>query len=302
MLQGASHVIVGVIESHSLESWPNFRVQVPGSTVDSWRAMRRRVRVENVLKGSVAEKQIDIYEVFWIAGATGDWNATHDGQRAVIPLRMEHGYYRVAGDWWRSIFTVTTGPHTQLPLDESHPLWERIALMNWWVDSSPGTHQTSYFNSFYSDPLHKLSLWRTVKLRRGLTRHPSPEIRIPACRELLQLSGFGLDECWDALSTEDRLRLLDGGHNCCKASDVAAWRQQNEVRGAAWRWNVYSDREERRLMTAMNHPRFRREFCRLYSLEYPGDNETGCPADQPLPSTIVTAAGDVPLVGAWPRN
>jgi hypothetical protein len=28
---------------------------------------------------------------------------------------------------------VTSGRHKRLPLDESRPLWERIALMNWWI-------------------------------------------------------------------------------------------------------------------------------------------------------------------------
>jgi hypothetical protein len=51
----------------------------------------------------------------------------------------------------------------------------------------------------------------------------------------------------------------------------------------------------------MNNRKMRHEFCRLYALEYPGDNDTGCPADLPPPATIVTEKGDVPLSGSWPK-
>src|SRR5580700_5556658 len=67
--------------------------------------------------------------------------------------------------------------------------------------------------------------------------------------------------------------------------------------GTAWWWQRYTDPEGRRLLTAMNNRQMRAEFCRLYNLEYPGDKDTGCPADLPPPATIVTDQGDVPLNG-----
>jgi hypothetical protein len=124
---------------------------------------------------------------------------------------------------------------------------------------------------------------------------------VPACRELLLLGGWGQDECWELLSDEDRVHLHDSGYICCSAAEIANWRTKNQARGAAWLWQHYSNRESRRLLTAMNNREMRREFCRLYVLQYPGDNDIACPADLPAPATIVTENGDVPLVGAWPK-
>jgi hypothetical protein len=127
MLSRASLVIVGVIEDQKLESWPFFRVSVPSDKRSKyWKVLRRRVRVEAVLHGSEERRLIDVYEVFWMGGTSGDCNSTHDGERAIFPLRLEQGCYRAMGDWWRSIFTVTSGPHARLPLDDSRPFWERV--------------------------------------------------------------------------------------------------------------------------------------------------------------------------------
>jgi hypothetical protein len=303
MLSRASHVVIGVIENHKLESRPFLRVSVPGDVGDAkyWKILRRRVRVETVLRGSETRKFIDVYEVFWTGGTSGDWNSTHDGQRALFLLKVEDGYYHVVQDWWRSIFPVTGGPHTRMPLDESRPLWERIALMNWWVQRSDPEIRFAYPHFRYSDPGGVLSLWRTLKLERGLVRHPSAAVRVVACRELLEMDSWGQDECWDTLSEDDRVHLHDSGHRCCSAAEVAGWRAKNEELGAAWFWRIYPDRESRRGLTAMNNRKMRAEFCRWYELEYPGDKDTGCPASLPPPATIVTEAGDVPLLGAWPR-
>jgi hypothetical protein len=301
MVAGTSLVVVGVIEEHKLEPWPSFRVRVPSRDGSQyWRVLRRRVRVEMVLAGSAKPGPMDIYEVYWTGATSGDWNFTRDGERAVFPLRVEHGYYRVARDWERSIFPVTSGPHSRLPLDESRPLWERIALMNWWIPRTDARTRIQFPSFDYSDPAGKLSQWRMVKLKRGFVRHPSPGVRVPACRDLILLGGWGQDECWDSLSSEDRAHLRDGGYLCCTAAEVAKSRQALEGSEVERLWRR-SDRDQRRLITAINHRQMRREFCRLYALEYPGDTDTGCPADQPPPATIVTENGDVPLVGGWPR-
>ena len=302
VLSRASLVIVGVIEDHKLESWPFFRASVPtDATSKYWKVLRRRVHVETVLHGSEKRRLIDVYEVFWTGGTTGDWNSTHDAERAIFPLRLEQGCYRVVRDWWRSIFTVTSGPHTRLPLDDSRPFWERVALMNWWIQRSDTDMRITYPYFTMNDPSGVLSLWRTVKLERGLVRHPSAGVRVPACRELLLLAGWGQDECWELLSDEDRVHLHDSGYFCCSAAEVAGWRTKNQERGAAWWWQHYRDREARRMLTAMNNRQLRAEFCRLYNLAYPGDKDTGCPADMPPPATIVTEQGDVPLSGDWPK-
>ena len=303
MLSRASHVFIGVIQKHQFESWPSFRFEVPGEREDAkyWRVLRREVRLETVLRGAETRNVASVYEISWTYGASGDWNSTQDGERALFLLREESGHYHVVRDWWRSIFPVTTGPHTCLPLDDSRPLWERIALMNWWIERGDEDVKITspYFR--YADPGRALSLWRTVKLHRGLVRHPSPGVRVPACRELLQLAGWGQDECWEALSERDRAHLSDGGYLCCSASEVAKNRINLERLGPSWWWARFTTRDERRILTAVSNRQRRSEFCALYRREYPDDPDNGCPADQPPPATIVTDRGDVPLVGPWPH-
>jgi hypothetical protein len=192
----------------------------------------KEAALETVLRGVEERERIDVYEVFWTGGTSGDWNSTHDGERAIFPLRLEQGYYRIVWDWWRSIFTVTSGPHPRLPLDESRPFWERVALMNWWIQRSDMDMRITYPYFRLNDPGNTLSLWRIVKLERGFARHPAAGVRVPACRELLELAGWGQDECWEMLSEDDKLHLHDSGF-CCSAAEVAAWRARNQERGAA---------------------------------------------------------------------
>jgi hypothetical protein len=303
MLARASHIFIGVIQKHKIESWPLFRLKVPGEDPASakyWKILRREVRVETVLRGTEPRKVIDVYEISWTGGATGNWNSTQDGERDLFLVRVENGRYHLVRDWWRSIFPVTSGPHSRLPLDESSPLWERIALMNWWIERSDDATQITFPHFSYLDPGGVISLWRTVKLERGLVRHPSPGVRVPACRELL-LGGWGQDECWEMLSASDKAHLSDGGSLCCTAGEIAAARRRVQERNASWWWSNYTGREERRLLTAVNNRKLRAEICQLYEREYHGDKDTGCPADHPPPATIVTERGDIPPIGAWPR-
>jgi len=72
-----------------------------------------------------------------------------------------------------------------------------------------------------NDPGGVLSLWRTVKLERGLVHHAAAGVRVPACRELLLLTGWGQDECWEMLSDDDKNHLHDSGYFCCSATEVA---------------------------------------------------------------------------------
>jgi hypothetical protein len=303
MLARASHVFVGVIEKHRFDSWPFFRLNAPGQDAgapECWRILRREVRVELVVRGAVPRAVVDVYEIFWTCGATGDWNSTHDGERALFLVRVENGYYHVVRDWRRSIFPVTTGPHTRLPLDDAHPLWERIALMNWWIERGDETVRIVYPYLLRNDPGNALSFWRTVKLQRGLLRHPGPAVRIPVCRDLLRL-GWGLDGCWEMLTENDRTQLLKSGCLGCSIEEIAKQRSQWQESGAWYWWSRCLARDERRLLTSISNRKMREEFCRLYAREYPGDNDNGCPADQPPPATIVTERGDVPLIGPWPK-
>jgi hypothetical protein len=251
---------------------------------------------------SASGKVIDVYEIFWTGGTSGDWNFTHDGDRYLFLVRLENGRYHVLRDWWRSIYPVTSGSHPHLPLDDAHPFWERVALMNWWILDSDKDAEIAYPYFQYSDPGGALSPWRVVKLERGLVRHPSAAVRVPACRELLMLGGWGQDECWEMLSDADRAHLHDSGYRCCSAAEIAATRLkiQRADPVALWRTLPFTGRESRRVLTAINNARLRFEFCRLWEHQYPGDRENGCPSDQAPPVTIVTEQGDVPLVGRWP--
>jgi hypothetical protein len=303
MLARASHIFIGVIQKQQFDSWPFSRLNMPDAdpaTAKYWRILRREVRIEMVLRGTESRKMVDIYEIFWTGGATGSWNLTDTGERDLFLVRLESGRYHVVRDFLHSIFRVASGPHSRLPLDESRPLWERIALMNLWIERTDTAVRIAD-PSRYSDPGGALSQWRMVKLERGLVRHPSPGVRVPACSDLLSLGGFGQDECWDMLSDSDKAHLTDGGSFCCKASDIAVTRRQLQGRDASWWWLNYPDRDVRRLMTAVNNRELRAGICRRYESEYPGDRDTGCPADQPPPATIVSQQGDIPLVGPWPR-
>ena len=303
MMARASHIFVGVIQKQQLESWPFLRFSLPGmdsATAKCWKVLRREVRVEMVLRGAESRKVIDVYEFFGVCGASGDWNSTHDGERALFLVRVENGRYHVVRDWWRSIFPVTSGPHSRLPLDDSHPLWERIALMNWWIERSDAATRISYPHFRYNDPGDTLGLWRKVKIERGLVRHPSRGVRLEACGELIALSGWAQDECWENLSEQDRAYQWNSYH-CCTASDVAAWRRDLVKFDASWWWARSGTRDERRLLTTVSNRKRRVEFCQMYAHEYPGDRDNGCALNQPPPATIVSERGDVPLLGPWPQ-
>jgi len=303
LLARSSHVFVGVIEKQEFVSWPPFRFELPvrfASDPPYWKILRRDIRGEQVLRGAEPSGSIPIYEIFWAGGASGDWNSTQTGGRYLFLTSIEGGRYHVVGDWWRSIFSVTTGPHTHLPLDESRELLERIALMNYHIerDDDSSRIQHPYFQHF--DPGEKLSLWRTTKLLRGLSRHPNPAIRVPACRELLMYQ-MGQDECWDSLPESDRGRFHDGGYVCCDAKEIEARRRAFVTYGTEKLWDRNSHQDSRRLLTACSDGAMRAQFCRLYEKAYPTDTDNGCPPQKPPPATIVTDLGDVPLIGPWPR-
>jgi hypothetical protein len=79
MLRRSTHVFIGVIEKHER---PNkLRIRVSGEDAGHWMVVKRRVRVENVLRGTESRPVIDVYEVFWAGGLMGDWNSTQDNGR-----------------------------------------------------------------------------------------------------------------------------------------------------------------------------------------------------------------------------
>jgi len=192
----ATHVFIGVIEKQEFESW--LLLNVPGSKRGEWTILKRQVRIETMLRGQESRPSVLLYEYFPTGGLSGDWNSTQDGERDLFLVRVENGRYHIVRDFWRSIFRIYSGRHDRLPLDGSHPFWERAGLLNWWP--GPG-HNYGDPNRMYLWPYP--GLWRAAKLARGFMRNPERETRVLGCQVLL-LMGRWQDECWEQLSPEDR--------------------------------------------------------------------------------------------------
>ncbi len=300
MAQRATHAFVGVIEQQEVLKWSH--PYVPGDRTGYWKLLRRRIRVENVLRGRESRDRVDIYEIFWTGGATGDWNATETGKRYVFLVRTDGGVYHVVGDWWRSVFPVSSGHHSRAPLTDATPLWERIALMMWWEQPD---WDAGFGEVFRNDPGGRFTVWRTIKLLRGLLRHPDPKLQDLGCESLLMLER-AQDECWDMIPADQR-KDLNRYHNMLHPLDE--WRANRTFEQRAqleWDRMVGNDRyrlgnlDDLRVFTTINNTSLRTHFCDLFSARFPGDSDNGCPANQPPPATILTEDGDIPLVGPWP--
>jgi hypothetical protein len=232
-----------------------------------------------------------------VLGWRGEWRLEFDagGGGYLFPVVVEKGRYRLVRDYWRSIWPVVSGRHSRAPLDERAPLFERLALMD-------GVRGQTVPNMGRADPERWLGWWREAKLARGLLRHPSTGVRVAGCRVLLELGGWGQDECWEQLSEMERAHLRDGGATCCFPEDIAVARRRREGREVGTEWANHPERGARRLLTTVSNRRQRAAFCGLYLKTYPGDTDHGCPAERTPPATMVTEAGDVPLAGAWPGH
>lgn len=306
MLERSSHVFVGVLERQQFDSWPFFRV--PGDTDGYWKVLRRRVRIDGVLRGVEPRRLVDVFEISWTGGTTGDWNYTDENRRYLFLVRVENGRYHVVRDWWRSIFEVRSGRHDTLPLTDAEPFWERAALMMWWIKPD---HSPWFGDLRHTDPAGALTTWRTIKILRGLTRHPDRRVRLTACETLLHW-GNAQDECWDQVQVSDR-KYLNRSHNVIPPEDAFSRNRRFEQNAEKyWHQEVARFRRSRdhfatieldqlRLLTTVRDDALRHRFCSLYQQTFPGDTDNGCPPDQPRPATIVTQKGDVPLAGGWPN-
>ena len=301
ILRRSTHIFIGVIEKHDIPN--DFLFRVSGEGANDWRVQSRRVRIEIVVRGIESRPIIDIYEVVPAGGRTGHWNATQDRGRYLFPVRLENGHYRLARDHWLSIYSVSSGRHDRLPLDDSRSLWERLFLLQWWVKLDRGG---SFGDDWPIDPAGEFFWWRRTKLLRGLLRHPEQNVRLVACEQLLHLS-MAQDECWDSLDPKDR-QSLNRFWNMIPPQQ--SWNDnRNFEKRAPQSWDrLTRDSQpsleainELRLFTTINNPTLRREFCVKFRQRFPQDNENGCPSDRPPPATIVTQDGDIPLVGEWPR-
>ena len=300
MLERSTHVFVGVIQKEELLG--RLISRVTGQQEVPWRAARRRVQVEMVLRGDEPRKLIDIYEAVPMSGFNGDFNITQEGGRYLFLLRLEGGRYHVVRDFYRSIYPIYSGSHNRLPGDGSVPFWERFALLQWWV-------QPDYSRGFgaiaHTDPGAAFSRWRLAKVLRGLFRHPDLQVRLAACEDLLHMSA-AQDECWNALPLADRQKL-NRFWNVVPAQ--TAWEQNRRFErdvDRMWKWALDSFGwsssyiDELRLFTTISNRELRQKFCRQFRERFPDDRDNGCPADQPPPASIVTQDGEVPLPGPWP--
>ena len=158
---------------------------------------------------------------------------------------------------------------------------------------------------FYTDPGRAFGSWREAKVLRGLLRHPDKEVRLVACEDLLHMSA-AQDECWDSLDPIDR-KSLNKFSNMLAPEE--SWKQNRVFeKYAPKQWDrtvsratlTFDAMNELRLLTTINNSALRREFCVKFRQRFPQD-ENGCPADRRPPATIVTSAGDIPVVGEWPK-
>jgi hypothetical protein len=301
MLQHATHVFIGVIEKHELPNKLLFRVS--GEDAGRWRVVIMRVHVEMVLRGIESHSHVDVYEAFPNGGLSGDWNLTQDNRRYLFPVRLENGHYRLVRDFRRSIYPVYSGRHNRWPLDDSRSLWERFALLQWWVQAD---RSSAFGGDRYADPADVFGRWKEAKVLRGLLRPPDRDVRLAACEDLLHMSR-AQDECWNALGPRDRQSLNKFWHMV--PPDESRNQNRDFERYAQKRWDetVGSSKlsfeaiNELRLFTTINNVRLRREFCAKFQRRFPLDTENGCPADRPPSATIVTQDGDIPLIGEWPK-
>jgi hypothetical protein len=223
-----------------------------------------------------------------------------------------------AGDMWRVlrreviVETILRGTEYRKKIDLYEISWSGATSGDWNTTNDGGRYlflvqlegglyhvvgdpSDDMVGMTYHDPGGVLSLWREIKLERGLVRHPSSKVRMAACFALLELNGLGQDECWDALSNSEREQLRSYGLSCCTPDEVATRRLNLVYMNAPQWWNRHPYLDERRVSTAVNSHRLRTKLCELWELEYPDDHDNGCPADWPPPATIVTEQGDVPL-------
>lgn len=278
---------VGVVRKQQLDSWPLWRPNWAGAD-PYWKVLRREVEVEIPIKGEVRRGAVvDVYELVWMGGLIGNRNRTNVGSRGVYWVRVENRKWHLLEDWQKTICTILSGRHERLPGGDSMPVWERIALANWWFETSAGIEQVAEQGLSQADPAGRISLWRRAKLARGLMRHPSSQLRVAACRELLELPSEQ-DDCWEELTALEQQALRPKLELRKRVPVVEVWSVANQ--------------DERRLLTTVRDEARRKQFCELYLSTYPGDREHGCPPYGPRPATRVTASGDETLAGEWPRD
>lgn len=82
MADRATLAFVGVIRSQKFINWPW------GAAGEGWGMLLRRVTVETIARGQESRKEVDLYEYYGTLGASGNWNATFNGERYYSGLQL----------------------------------------------------------------------------------------------------------------------------------------------------------------------------------------------------------------------
>ncbi len=292
----ATHVFTGVVQYQQYDSWPLFRVE--GDERQLWKILRRRIRVELVIRGGRMADTVDLYEISWTGGLVGEWDWTEEGARYLFFAKVENGRLRVVLDQGRKIFRILSGRHSRLPGNERMPMLERLGLLS--MRPSPGWEPAMAARGGRLPA--GISQWRYVKILRGFLRHSDLRLRVAACEELLT-QRLGLDECWEQFDFVERSAFSNNAETYERLSERRWFLEQAENEWiSALQQPSEQSLDKLRLLTTINDPALRRSFCAKFLARFPKETEHGCPADQPPPASIVTDDGDDALTGPWPTS
>lgn len=297
----ATHVFTGAVQYQQYDSWPFFEIE--GDTNRNWKILRRRVKVELVIRGEPMAHAVDLYEISWTGGMSGEWDWTEVGLRYLFFAKVENGRLRTVRDNGRKLFRIESGIHQRLPGSEGMPLLERLGLMS--VRPMPGWSPSLVARG---RPPAGVSHWRWVRILRGFLRHPDLQLRAGACEVLLN-QRWALDECWEQFDFVERAAFANKADVYERLSERRWFLEQAENEWlSAVRHHEKGDRpweqpfDKLRLLTTINDPTLRRRFCKNFLALFPHEPDHGCPADRLPPASIVTDDGGVPLNGDWPPS
>ena len=121
LFRSAAVIVVGKVQS----------LTFVGPIVQSYRLIKVRVTVENVVQGAASTAQpltFYFYSVY-LYGASSEVNRLRNDRRYVFFLNRDKGVLRAVSDVDRSSISVSSGKHNALPLSDKDPPSERIAVL-----------------------------------------------------------------------------------------------------------------------------------------------------------------------------
>ncbi len=176
---------------------------------------RARLRIENLLRGSIAERSIFIY-YFGFAGAIDGPRPVgfgRDPSRSVVWLREEQGVYRTACDGWdECTIPVHSGAHPQYAVDSRRPLG--YALVDLLLTRGDGKINNVEFarDIRMGVPDHGVQDYVISKLRH-LAETETDDVKSAAC---FQLWLYAQNHIGDELGDRSMGALQSAKCNCGK--------------------------------------------------------------------------------------